>query len=450
MHRNLSTVSTKQQRVATLAKQSPQMGFTSLAYLMDIDWLLEAYRRIRKDAAAGVDGVTATDYEANLEGNLQALLDRTKAGTYRAPPVRRVHIPKGDSAKDTRPIGIPTLEDKILQRAVVMLLEPIYEQDFYDCSFGFRTGRSAHQALEALRNQTMDSHGGWILEVDIQKFFDTLDHAHLRAFLKQRVRDGVLLRLIDKWLQAGVMEDGAVTTPEAGSPQGGVISPLLSNVYLHYVLDEWFEKEVKPRLRGQAFLIRYADDFVMGFTQEEDAKRVQAVLPQRLGKYGLAIHPEKTRLVPFRRPPLAGGGSGSGSGDLTGSVHLIGVHPLLGTFAAGELGGDAQDGLQSSQSGGAEHSPVVSVSPARPDRRATTHIESEVTRSLRVLRHHRQHALAGMVPLCSRALLAEVAESPRRSAAARLGSLQSSVAASPAAAAESGPLRVRSRSQSMI
>ena len=335
MHRNLSTVSTKQQRVATLAKQSPQMGFTSLAYLMDIDWLLEAYRRIRKDAAVGVDGVTATDYEANLEGNLQALLDRTKAGTYRAPPVRRVHIPKGDSATDTRPIGIPTLEDKILQRAVVMLLEPIYEQDFYDCSFGFRTGRSAHQALEALRDQTMDSHGGWILEVDIQKFFDTLDHAHLRAFLRQRVRDGVLLRLIDKWLQAGVMEDGAVTTPEAGSPQGGVISPLLSNVYLHYVLDEWFEKEVKPRLRGQGFLIRYADDFVLGFTQEEDAKRVLAVLPQRLGKYGLAIHPEKTRLVPFRRPPRAGSGSGSGPGTSSGAFTLLGFTHYWGRSLRG-------------------------------------------------------------------------------------------------------------------
>jgi RNA-directed DNA polymerase len=324
MPRNLSTVSTKQQRVATLAKQSPHMGFTSLAYLMDIDWLQEAYRRIRKDAAAGVDGVTAADYEANLEGNLKALLDRAKAGTYRAPPVRRVHIPKGDSATETRPIGIPTLEDKVLQRAVVMLLEPIYEQDFHDCSFGFRTGRSAHQALEALRDQTMDSHGGWLLEVDIQKFFDTLDHAHLREFLRHRVRDGVLLRLIDKWLQAGVLEDGAVTTPEAGSPQGGVISPLLANVYLHYVLDDWFVKEVKPRLRGQAHLIRYADDFVMGFTHEEDAKRVEAVLPQRLGKYGLAIHPEKTRLLPFRRPPRATGGGGPGQGTSPGTFTFLG------------------------------------------------------------------------------------------------------------------------------
>ena len=313
MHRNVSPVSTKQQRIATLAKQSPQMGFTSLAYLMDSAWLHEAFQRTRKDGAAGVDGQTATDYETNLEANLQSLLDRAKAGTYRAPPVRRVHIPKGGSTTETRPIGIPTLEDKVLQRAVVMLLEPIYEQDFYDCSFGFRPGRSAHQALEALWKQTMDSHGGWILEVDIRKFFDTLDHAHLRAFLQQRVRDGVLTRLIGKWLQAGVMEDGTVTYPAAGSPQGGVISPLLSNIFLHYVLDEWFEREVKPRLRGKAYLIRYADDFVIGFSQEEDAKRVLAVLPQRFGKYGLALHPDKTQLLPFQQASASGEGTGRGT-----------------------------------------------------------------------------------------------------------------------------------------
>jgi len=186
MPRNSSTVSTKQQRLAELAKQSPPMGFTSLAHLMDIDWLHEAYRRTRKDGAAGVDGMTAKVYEANLPSNLQGLLDRVKAGTYRAPPVRRVHIPKGNSATETRPIGIPTLEDKVLQRAVAMLLEPIYEQDYYNCSFGFRPGRSAHQALESLWKQTMDSHGGWILEVDIRKFFDTLDHAHLRSLLQHR------------------------------------------------------------------------------------------------------------------------------------------------------------------------------------------------------------------------------------------------------------------------
>jgi RNA-directed DNA polymerase len=299
---NLTTVLTRQQRIAELAKQAPQMGFTSLNHHLDYGWLCEAYLRTRRDGAPGVDGQTAADYDANLQGNLQALLDRAKSGTYRAPPVRRVHIPKGPGSSETRPIGIPTFEDKVLQRAVVMLLEPIYEQDFRDCSYGFRPGRSAHQALEALWQQTMKSDGGWIVEVDIRKFFDTLDHAHLRDLLARRVRDGVLLRLIGKWLNAGVLESGTLSYPDQGTPQGGVVSPLLANVYLHYVLDEWFEQEVKPCLRGRAFLIRYADDFVMGFTCEEDARRVLEVLPKRFGKYGLTIHPDKTRLVPFRHP----------------------------------------------------------------------------------------------------------------------------------------------------
>ncbi len=303
MPRNSSNVSTKQERIATLAKQSPQMAFTSLAYLMDIDWLKEAYRRTRKDGAVGVDGMTAEEYEHDLEGNLQRLLDRAKAGTYRAPPVRRVHIPKGSSGTETRPIGIPTLEDKVLQRAVVMLLEPIYEQDFLDCSYGFRPGRSAHQALESFRNQLMDCRGGLVFEVDIQKFFDNLDHGRLREFLQLRVRDGVLLRLIGKWLKAGVMEDGSVSYPDSGSPQGGVVSPLLSNIFLHYVLDLWFEQEVKPRLQNRAFLVRYADDFVIGFRDRRDAERVMEVMPKRFGKYGLTVHPTKTKLIPFRPPP---------------------------------------------------------------------------------------------------------------------------------------------------
>jgi RNA-directed DNA polymerase len=215
--------------------------------------------------------------------------------------VRRAYIPKG-TGEEPRPIGMPTIEDKVLQRAVVMVLEPLYEQDFRDCSYGFRPERSAHQALEALRNRVLDLKTGWLLEVDIRKFFDTLDQAHLRELLKRRVRDGVLLRLIGKWLNAGVLEEGIVMVPEAGTPQGGVISPLLANIYLHDVLDVWFEDEVKPRLRGRAFLIRYADDFVMGFTCEDDARRVLDVLPKRFGKYGLALHPDKTRLVPFQRP----------------------------------------------------------------------------------------------------------------------------------------------------
>ncbi len=322
MHRNSSDVSTKQERIATLAKQSPEMGFTSLAYLMDIEWLREAYRRTRKNGAVGVDGQTAADYEQSLESNLQSLLDRAKSGRYIAPPVKRVHIPKGGSKTETRPIGIPTLEDKILQRAVAMLLEPIYEHDFKDCSYGFRPGRSAHQALESLWKRTMDMQGGWVLEVDIRKFFDTLDHAHLRSFLKHRVRDGVLLRLIGKWLNAGVMEDGSVSYPDSGSPQGGVISPLLANVYLHYVLDTWFERDVQPRLVGQAYLSRFADDFVIVFRDESDARRVMAVLPKRFGKYGLTLHPEKTRLIAFQRPHDKGGPKGKpGTFDLLGFTH---------------------------------------------------------------------------------------------------------------------------------
>ena len=327
MHRNSTDVSTKQERIAALAKQSPQMAFTSLAHLMDIDWLKEAYRRTRKDGAVGVDGVTAVEYEQDLGGNLQRLLDRAKSGTYRAPPVRRVHIPKGGSTTETRPIGIPTLEDKILQRAVVMLLEPIYEQDFLDCSHGFRSGRSAHQALDSFRGQLMSCRGGYVLEVDIRKFFDNLDHGHLRAFLQLRVRDGVLLRLIGKWLKAGVMEDGSVSYPDSGSPQGGVVSPLFSNVFLHYVLDLWFEQDVKPRLHDRAFLVRYADDFVIGFRDASDAQRVMEVIPKRFGKYGLTIHPTKSRLVPFRpSSPWANDDRGepaepAGTFDLLGFTH---------------------------------------------------------------------------------------------------------------------------------
>lgn len=335
MHRNLGDVSTKQQRIAMLAKQSPQMGFTSLAYLMDIDWLREAYKRTKKEGAAGVDGQTAKQYGQNLEENLKGLLDRAKSGTYRAPPVRRAYIPKGDSTKETRPIGIPTFEDKILQRGIVMLLEPIYETDFYSSSYGCRPKRSAHQALESLRDQTMNTSGCWILEVDFRKFFDTLDHAHLRQFLKHRVRDGVVLRLIGKWLKAGVMEEGKHWFPDSGTPQGGVISPLLANVYLHYVLDDWFERRVKPRLQGRAYLIRYVDDFVMGFTHEQDARRVEAALPKRVGEFGLAIHPEKTRLILFHRPPYRSSGKGGGPGARSETFDLLGFTHYWGRSRKG-------------------------------------------------------------------------------------------------------------------
>jgi RNA-directed DNA polymerase len=325
---SLTTVSTKLERIAELAKRKPGVSLQTLAHHIDLDWMLEAHHRVRKDGAAGVDGQTAEEYAQQLRSNLQSLLDRAKSGDhYRAPPVRRVHIPKGDGLK-TRPIGIPTFEDKILQKAVAMVLEAVYEQDFYPCSYGFRPGRGAHDALQALWTKTMALGGGWILEADIESFFDSVDHAQLRTVLGQRVSDGVLIRLIGKWLNAGVLEAGVVRYPETGTPQGGVISPLLANVYLHEVLDVWWERDVRPRMRGRTSLVRYADDFVLLFEKEEDARRVEAVLSKRFEKYGLKLHPEKTRLIRFERPsdPPRPGGEGDGrtSFDLLGFTHFWG------------------------------------------------------------------------------------------------------------------------------
>ncbi len=321
-------VSTGLQRVAELSRKAPEWVWTTLAHHITLELLREAYQRTRKNGAVGIDGQTAEEYEQWLEENLVSLLNRLKSGTYQAPPVRRVYIPKADG-KRTRPIGIPTFEDKVLQRAVTMVLEAVYEQDFLDCSYGFRPGRNAHQALARLQQELVWEKGSWVLEIDIEKFFDSLDHGQLRQFLDKRVRDGVLRRAIDKWLKAGVMEEEEYRRPEEGTPQGGVISPLLANIFLHEVLDRWFEWEVKPRLKGKACLVRYADDAVMVFTEEEDARRVRDVAPKRFEKYGLRLHPEKTRLVRFRRPgtgePEEERGSGSrGTFDFLGFTHYWG------------------------------------------------------------------------------------------------------------------------------
>ena len=295
------TVTTKQARIAYRAKSCPQEAFVSLSHNLTEEWLREAYRRTRKDGATGVDGVTAGEYAEHLGKNLSDLSNRARSGAYQAPPVKRGYVPK-PGTREGRPIGMPAFEDKVLQRGVAMVMEPIYEQDFCDCSYGFRPGRSAHQALEAIWQKVQGMNGCWILEVDIRKFFDTLSHQHLREILDRRIHDGVIRRLLDKWLKAGVWEHGEVRYPEQGTPQGGCISPLLSNIYLHTVLDAWFERRVKPLLKGRAFLIRFADDFVMGFEIESDAHRVHKVLPKRFGKYGLTLHPDKTRLLDFRSP----------------------------------------------------------------------------------------------------------------------------------------------------
>ncbi len=316
-------ISTRLRRIAKMAREHPGWVLTTLAHHIDMDLLREAYRRTRKDGATGVDGQTAKSYGRELEKNLADLHERLKSGRYYAPPVRRVYIPK-DRGKQ-RALGIPTFEDKVLQRAVGMVLEAVYEEDFSESSYGFRPGRSAHDALSRLRSEVMKMRGGWVIEVDIERFFDTLDHKHLRSFLDERVRDGVVRRMVDKWLKAGVLERGVIRTPRSGTPQGGVISPLLANVYLHHVMDVWWEREVQPRLRGRCALVRYADDIVLVFKHESDARRVMEVLPKRFERYGLRLHPEKTRLVRFERPrgkdDKGGGPPGPKSFDFLGFCH---------------------------------------------------------------------------------------------------------------------------------
>lgn len=317
----LDNVYTKLKRIAELARKLEGKPLRSLAHHIDLALLKQAWALTRKDGAPGVDDVTAEEYERELEKNLQALLDGFKSGTYKAPPVLRAYIPKADGGQ--RPLGIPTIEDKVLQRAVTMVLGAVYEQDFLPTSYGYRPRIGALHALRDLRQELMAMGGGWVLEADIRSFFDKMVHQHLRSFLDQRVVDGVIRRMIDKWLKAGVMEQGRIHFPEDGSPQGGVISPLLANIYLHEVLDVWFEKVVKPRLRGRARLIRYADDFVICFEREDDARRVAEVLPKRFAKYGLTLHPDKTRLFRYGKPDQGDHGDPP-SFDFLGFTHYWG------------------------------------------------------------------------------------------------------------------------------
>jgi len=294
----LDTVSTKMQQIALNAERMPQVSFTSLSYHLDLEWMYEAYKETRKDGAVGVDGQTAKQFQEDLKANLENLLELAKSGKYKAPPVRRAYIPKPGSEEE-RPLGIPTFSDKVLQVAIKWLIEPIYETEFYDCSYGFRPNRSQHLALKSLWKRLMEMNGGWIIDLDIRKYFDSINWTYLCDILKQRVRDGVLIRLIGKWMNAGVMEDGELEVHDSGVPQGAVISPLLSNIFLHEVMDKWFHEVVLPRLHGKAFEVRFADDVMLCFESKADALRVMEVLPKRLAKFGLELHPEKTKLIDF-------------------------------------------------------------------------------------------------------------------------------------------------------
>ena len=296
------TVSAKLQWIAKAAVRDPGRVFTSLAHLIDVDFLKEAHRLTRKDAVTGVDGVTAKEYAEHLDENLQDLHERLRTGRYKAPPVKRAWRDKDDGEK--LPIGMTGFEDKIAQRAVAMILGTVYEQDFENFSHGFREGHSQHQALSELREKCREVGVASIVDADVTGFFDNLDWTLLLKIIKKRVNDGAIIRLIGKWLNAGVMEGHTLIHPEKGTPQGGVISPVLSNIFLHWVLDRWYVRDVKPRLRGRSFLIRWADDFIWGLEREDDAKRVMAALPKRFNLFKLTIHPEKTAMIRFRRPPV--------------------------------------------------------------------------------------------------------------------------------------------------
>ena len=314
------TVSMKLQRIAEQAQRYPAMVFANVFHLIDREMLLEAYRQTPKNSAPGGDQVTAQDYAEHLEDNLRDLHERLRDNRYVAPPVERVWIEKAGGKK--RPIGTPCFEDKIVQRAVVMILEAIFEHDFYAFSHGFRKGHSPHQALHELREHCNTLHINWIVDADVSGFFDTIDHGLLRAGIKQRIKDGGIRRLIGKWLKAGVHEAGTLTYPDQGTPQGGVASPMLANVFLHQGLDAWFVQEVQPRRQGRCFLTRVADDFIIGFELEADARRVMEVLPKRFTRFRLTMHPEKTVLIAFKKPPRREqSAGGQGSFDFLGFTH---------------------------------------------------------------------------------------------------------------------------------
>ena len=314
----MEKMSTVDVHIAERAKKFRDEPLTNLHSFIDESLLLESFMSLNKKGAAGVDGQSWEDYNEVKEERMPKLLAQFKSGSYRAPLVRRTYIPKGKGKR--RPLGLPTTEDKLLQKAVTRVLTPIYEQEFCTTSYGFRPGKSQHQALEMVFKEVSFKGKYYVIDADITNYFGSIDHGKLREFLDLRIKDGVIRKMIDKWLKAGVLEDGQVSYPEEGTPQGGVISPLLSNIYLHYVLDEWFTQVIQPRLKAASKLIRFADDFLLLFSSKEAAERVMEVLPKRLGKYGLSLHPEKTKLVEVNNK----GGKGGRTFDFLGFTHFMG------------------------------------------------------------------------------------------------------------------------------
>lgn len=313
----MKTMSTVELQIAERAMKFKGEALHSLYPFIDATMLQESYKRLNKQSAKGVDGKTWQQYGLELPERQDRLLEEFRTGRYKAPAIRRVYIPKDKQSR--RPLGIPTIEDKVMQESVRRVLNPIYEEDFKPFSYGFRSGRSAHQAIEYLFKEVSFGKMHYIIDADIKNYFGEINHGMLRDFLDKRVKDGVIRRMIDKWLKAGIMESGNISYPKEGTPQGSVISPLLSNIYLHYVLDEWFSEQIQPLLKGKSFIVRYADDFVLGFTDKSDAERVMAVLPKRFAKYGLTLHAEKTKLIDLNSKR---GGDGR-SFDFLGFTHFL-------------------------------------------------------------------------------------------------------------------------------
>jgi len=326
---------TKLALITRRAREDSKFQFTSLAHLLNVEFLRGCYRSVGKDKACGIDGRSWHEYGEDLDENLEDLVKRLKAKRYKPLPAKRVYIPKND--KETRPLGLPAIEDKIVQKGIARILEAIYEADFMDCSYGFRPKRSCHQALKAVNDTVMSKPVSYIIEADIKGFFDHVSHDWMMKFLQVRIRDNSLLLLIRRFLKAGYMESGKLVRTEQGTPQGGNLSPMLANIFLHYVLDLWFVKRVKPRVAGQCYLVRYADDFVCMVQYRQSADEIERMLRERFAKFGLSLHPEKTRTISFGRYERQNArrqGRKANTFDFLGFTHFCG-HSRKGTFLLG-------------------------------------------------------------------------------------------------------------------
>lgn len=290
---------TKLALVSRRARKDPKFQFTSLAHLLNVEFLRGCCKSIGKDKACGIDGTSWREYGENLDENLADLVERLKARKYKPLPVKRVYIPKND--KEMRPLGLPAIEDKIVQKGIARILEAIYEADFMDCSYGFRPKRSCHQALKAVNDTIMFKPVNHVIEADIKGFFDNVSHYWMMKFLQVRIVDSSLLLLIRRFLKAGYMESGMLIRPEDGTPQGGNLSPMLANIFLHYVLDLWFFNRVRRRIGGQCYLVRYADDFICMVQYRHSAEKLESMLRERFNEFGLTLHPRKTRTISFGR-----------------------------------------------------------------------------------------------------------------------------------------------------